>query len=239
MTPRQIRIATIALVFVQLVIPLAPAEAADQKALPASSASQTTSGEQNLPPFAERQHRYQLHMSDVIDISFPLSPEFNQSVVVQPDGYVSLNGVGTIHAEGETLDEFSASVKKAYSPILHDPIVSLSLKDFEKPYFIVGGQVGKPGKYDLRSPTTVTEAVQIAGGFTTASKHSQVVLFRPVGDGMSEARLLDIKKMLNSRNLSEDATVRPGDIIFVPQNTYSKIERYIPTPAYSFSRPLP
>jgi polysaccharide export outer membrane protein len=116
---------------------------------------------------------------------------------------------------------------------LHDPQVAVSLKDFDRPYFIVGGQVGKPGKYELRSDTTVAEAVEIAGGFTAQSKHSQVVLFRRVNDDLLETRLLDLKKMLNQRNLKEDDHLRPGDLVFVPQNTISKIARFLTKPSAS------
>ena len=77
----------------------------------------------------------------------------------------------------------------------------MALKEFERPYFIVGGEVGKPGKYELRSDTTVAEAVQIAGGLTQQAKHSQVVLFRRVNDDLVETRLLNLKKMLKESSL--------------------------------------
>jgi len=158
-----------------------------------------------------------------------LSPEFNQTLVVQPDGYITLRGAGSMHVEGQTVSELTGTIKKAYAKILHDPVVTVALKDFEKPYFVAAGQVGKPGKYELRSDLTLVEAVAIAGGFTERSKHSQVVLFRRVSDQLVEARLFNVKRMLESRDLREDAHLRPGDMIYVPQNSISKIQRYLPT----------
>jgi protein involved in polysaccharide export with SLBB domain len=79
----------------------------------------------------------------------------------------------------------------------------------------------------------VAEAVEIAGGLTPQSKHSQVVLFRRVNDDLLETRLLDLKKMLNQRNLKEDDHLRPGDLVFVPQNTISKIARFLSKPSLS------
>jgi protein involved in polysaccharide export with SLBB domain len=79
----------------------------------------------------------------------------------------------------------------------------------------------------------VAEAVEIAGGLTQAAKHSQVVLFRRVDDELVEARLLNLKKMLNQSQLKEDAHLRPGDMVFVPQNTISKIARYLTKPSLS------
>jgi len=181
----------------------------------------------------ERHPLYRLRTSDVVEISFTVAPEFNQTLTVQPDGYVMLKDAGMVEVEGLNLEEFTASVQKAYGGYLHDPQVAVALKDFDRPYFVVGGQVGKPGKYELRSDTTVTEAVEIAGGLTEQSKHSQVVLFRRVNDDLVETRLLDLKKMLKDRTLQEDAHLQPGDMVFVPQNTISKIARFLTKPSAS------
>jgi protein involved in polysaccharide export with SLBB domain len=80
---------------------------------------------------------------------------------------------------------------------------------------------------------TVAEAVQLAGGLTEKAKHSQIVLFRRVNDDLVEARLLNLKKMLKENSLKEDAHLRPGDMIFVPQNSISKIARYLTKPSLS------
>ena len=108
-------------------------------------------------------------------------------------------------------------------------MITVALKDFDKPSFIVAGQVGHPGKYELRSDTTLVEALAIAGDMTTAAKHSQVVLFRRVSSEMFEARVFNVKQMLGSRNLEEDPHFMPGDLVFVPQNKISKIQHYLPT----------
>ena len=81
-------------------------------------------------------------------------------------------------------------------------MISVDPKDFEKPYFVVGGQVGKPGKFDLRGDITLTEAIAMAGGFTDAAKHSQVLLFRRVSDQWTEAKIINVKKMLSSQKLT-------------------------------------
>lgn len=181
------------------------------------------------PGLQERHPRYRLRKGDTFDLDFALSPEFNQTVAVQPDGFVTLRGVGSIFVEGQTVPELTETVKAAYSKTLRDPIIAIAPKDFEKPYFIAAGQVSKPGKYDLRSDLTVTEGVAIAGGFNDKAKHSQVVLFRPVPSGGYEAKLLNVKKLLASRNLSEDLQLQPGDMLYVPQSAMSKIRPFLPT----------
>src|SRR5208282_1521409 len=105
--------------------------------------------------------------------------------------------------------------------------------EFEHPYFVAGGEVGRPGKYELRSDTTVIEAVQIAGGFTHEAKHSQVLLFRRVNDDLVEARVFNLKRMLKEKSLGEASQLHPGDLVFVPQNSISKIERFLTKPSLS------
>jgi polysaccharide biosynthesis/export protein len=174
--------------------------------------------------------RYAVHVSDTLDINFQLTPDFDQTVTVQPDGYITLKDAGDVLAAGRTLADLAASVKAAYSKILHDPMVAIDLKDFEKPYVLVGGQVGKPGKLDWRGELTLTQAITIAGGFTDNAKHSQVLLFRQVSGEWAAAKLIDVKHMLRSGDLRSDIVLKPGDMVYVPKNAISKIKPYIPVP---------
>ncbi len=75
--------------------------------------------------------------------------------------------------------------------------------------------------------------MQIAGGLTQQAKHSQVVLFRRINNDFVEARVLNLKKMLKRNRLQEDAHLRPGDMVFVPQNALSKIARFLTKPSVS------
>jgi polysaccharide export outer membrane protein len=181
----------------------------------------------------ERRPLYRLTRSDVVMLSFTLSPEFDQTLTIQPDGYITLKDAGLVFAQGLTLEEFREAVLRAYTGYLHDPQVTVALKDFEHPYFVAGGEVGKPGKYELRADTTIMEAVEIAGGFTHEARHSQVLLFRRVNDDLVEARVFNLKKMLKERSLGEASQLRPGDLVFVPQNSVSKIEQFLSKPALS------
>jgi len=187
-------------------------------------------GQETLWLGGKRRPLYHLTRGDALAITFSLSPEYDQQVAVQPDGYVTLKDAGAVYAYGLTVDQFLAALAEAYRGYLHNPKIAVTLTDFDRPYFIAGGELARPGKYDLRSDTSVLEAVEIAGGFTTRAKHSQVVLFRKVDADRFEARLLNLKKMLAQRNLDENPQLGPGDLIYVPQNTFSKIAPFLSRP---------
>ncbi len=197
-------------------------------------------GTPDHPALKQRNPRYQLCKSDVLELDFPMTPEFKQTVTVQPDGYISLLGVGDLHVEGLTIPEFIQSVRSAYQGTLHEPVIAVHVKDFEKPYFVAGGEVGHPGKYELRGDITAVEAVAIAGGFTESSKHSEVWVFRRVSNDWVETKALNVKKMLNAGNLSEDLHLHPGDMLYVPKSTLGKIRRYLPVASLgSYFNPIP
>jgi polysaccharide export outer membrane protein len=182
------------------------------------------------PVLLKRAAGYQLRKGDSIDLVFALCPEFTQTVTVQPDGYISLKGVGEVTAIGMTLSNLTEAVDIAYKSILNNPQVAISLKDkdIEKPYFIAAGQVVRPGKYDLKSTTTVFQAVAIAGGFTEGAKHSQVVLYRQTMDDGYEARVVNIKKLLADHDLNQDIRLQPGDMLYVPKSSLANIKPYFP-----------
>ena len=191
------------------------------------------------PQFKSRSPRYRIEAGDTFDLTFELSPEFNQTVVaVQPDGFVTLRGVGDIKVSGQTVPELTATLRQAYGKILNNPLISVVLKDFEKPYFVADGQVSKPGKYEMHGSMTVTQAIAIAGGFQASAKHSQVVLFRRVDDQWTEAKLIDVKKMEKNRDLREDPMLHSGDMLFVPKTTLAKIDRFIPNLSMGSYLPL-
>ena len=187
--------------------------------------SQTSSS--TTPTLQERNPRYRIQGGDQLALDFRFTPEYNEAVTVQPDGYISLRGIGDIHAQGMTLPELNEALQTAYSKILHDPVITVTPQEFVKPFFSANGEVGKPGRYDLHGDTTVTQAIAMAGGFTSQAKHSQVVLFRQVSADMVQAKILNVKHMLNSRNLSEDVHLQPGDMLYVPKNMISKIMPFL------------
>jgi polysaccharide export outer membrane protein len=189
-----------------------------------------TATDPQRPALHQRYPRYRIRSSDVIDLTFRFTPEFNQEVTVQPDGYIQARGLpNDVYVQGMTVSEMTAALQKSYSTILNQPEIGVTLKDFDKPYFVAGGLVGKPGKYDLRGTTTATQAVAMAGGFADGAKNSQVVLFRRSNtDDWMEVKVLNLKEILKGKKLNEDTVLQPGDMLYVPKSTWSKIEKFLP-----------
>lgn len=173
--------------------------------------------------------RYEVAPGDVVTLKFPLAPEFDQLLLpVMPDGFVSLRGVGDIWLAGKTLPEVSEAVKSAYSKLLRNPEVTVTLDQFQRPYFVAFGQVTNPGKYDLVGEVTATQALGMAGGFSERAKRRQLVVLRARDGAWAEVLTVDVRSLLRDGELAEDVFLRPGDMLFVPKNAMGNLQQFIP-----------
>jgi polysaccharide export outer membrane protein len=188
------------------------------------------------PELQHRNPRYKVTRDDVLSITFPLVPEMNQRVTIQPDGYITLQTVGGVYIQDMTVPEVIDALKKAYAGVLHDPIIDVDLADFQRPYFMVHGQVGKPGQYDLRHDTTVSEAIAIAGGFLPTAK-TQVFVYHRINSGWMEVKKLKLKDLLNGKNPNEDIQMQPGDMVFVPEKFITNFKKYVPYTGGIYTNP--
>ncbi len=171
---------------------------------------------------------YKLQPSDVVLVRYRYTPEYDATVAIRPDGFITLPIVGEVKVSGLTVADAAREVRTAASARLRDPEMTFELKDFQKPRFVVGGEVDNPGQFELRGRVTVLEAIAMAGGFKNSAKHSNVVLFRRYDETQAVTRVINAKDLAKPSRIAEDPTLRPGDFLFVPQNAISKFERLIP-----------
>src|SRR5438067_8735625 len=143
----------------------------------------------------ERDPRYRIQPSDVIEVQYRYTPEYNHSATIQPDGFAALQLIGDVKIAGLTVDEASAAITRKASERLKNPELTVTLKEFVKPFFTVAGEVNHPGRFDLRGRMTAVEGIAISGGFKESSKRTTVILLRQTGADMAEVKVLDLRKL--------------------------------------------
>jgi polysaccharide export outer membrane protein len=176
---------------------------------------------------APREDRYTLNSGDVIDIQYRYTPEFNQTVTVQPDGYISLEIGGDLKVAGRNLQQVRSLILSKARERLASPELTVILKEFQRPFIVVAGEVVQPGKFEIREKLTAIQAVLLAGGFKDSAKSSQILVFRKLNADTAEVRSLNFKTLKQNADLENDLALQPGDMILVPRNRLSKIERYV------------
>lgn len=182
----------------------------------------------DLPPALTPEPFYRLQPSDTIVVKYRYTPEYDATVVVRPDGWISLPIVGDVRVAGLTVGEASRAVRAAAEQRLREPEMTFELRDFQKPRFVVGGEVEKPGQFELRGRISLLEALAMAGGVKRSAKHTQVLLFRRFDEDHVVTRVVDAKDLTRAGRIQEDPFLKAGDLIFVPQNKFSKVERLLP-----------
>jgi polysaccharide export outer membrane protein len=193
-----------------------------------ASAAAAVAQQQTAPRLTTvTEERYRLQPGDVFEVQFRYSPEFNQTVAVQPDGYVSLEMGGDLKVAGLTIEQTRAAILKKASTRLQDPVAAIVLKEFQKPYFVIAGEVTLPGKIEMRERVTALQAIMLAGGMKEGARSSQVVVFRRINSDTAEVKLLNLKDIRRTSDLENDLTLQPGDMVYVPRDKISKVERFM------------
>jgi polysaccharide biosynthesis/export protein len=178
------------------------------------------------PQLRERP-RYLLRPGDTLQLQYRLTPDLNQTVSVQPDGYVDLNVAGEVHIAGLTVTQAHDLIISKESDHLNNPELNLILEEFTRPYVVVAGEVAKPGQIEIRDNMTALSAILLSGGFTQSAKSGQVIVFRKFNDTIDEVKQLNLTRVNNTLQLEKDMALQPGDLILVPHDKVSRLQHYM------------
>lgn len=185
--------------------------------------------------------RYRLHAGDTLVLDFRLSPELDQTVTIGPDGFVDLNVAGGVKIAGLTMSEAHDLIVKLDSVRLNQPELNLQLKDFQRPYVVVAGQVSNPNRIEMREDMTAIQAVMLAGGFKDSAKETKIVVFRRLNSktDMAEVRVINLHRISKTSQLERDMSLEPGDIVYVPENVATQFGKIMRIPNFSLASGVP
>lgn len=188
-----------------LLVPPAPVARARETRAPAVPSD---------PRSAEMAVAYQIGPEDLLDISVWKNLELSRVVPVRPDGKVSLPLVNDIAAAGLTPDELRDQITSRLAEFIPAPEVSVMVKEVHSRKVAVVGAVKMPGRYELRSPMTVLEAVALAQGLTDFASKDKIQVIRIV-NGKTTYIPFNYRKAADGAQ-QENFFVRAGDIVIVP-----------------------
>jgi len=163
---------------------------------------------------------YIIGPEDMLEIAVWKNAELSKKVMVRPDGRISLPLIGDVMATGRTPTELTDEISKRLREYKENPTVSIVVEGVNSYNVFVIGEVSKPGKYPLKTKTTLLQALAIAGGFTQVAVRNKMMLFRLGEDGKGQEKL----KLAYDDIVLRDATdqnleLKPGDTLVVPSET--------------------
>jgi polysaccharide export outer membrane protein len=151
---------------------------------------------------------------DVLAVHVWKEPELSsQQVPVRPDGRISLALVGDVQASGLTVHQLQDVLSKRLQDYVASPVVTVVVKEMHSRSFNILGEVVRPGAYPLDKPTSVVDAIALAGGFREWAKVKSIYVLRRDTGG---ARRLSFNYKSAIRGNQGDFELQPKDTIVVP-----------------------
>ncbi len=153
---------------------------------------------------------------DVLAINVWKETEVSRVVPVRSDGRISLPLVGELQAGGRTPKQLEAEITTKLKDYVSEPEVTVIVQEIKSQKFNVLGMVMKPGSYVLTNPTTILDAIAMAGGFRDFAKQKDVYVLRRAADG-NQARLpFNYKDVVKGHNSTQNIALQTNDTIVVP-----------------------
>jgi polysaccharide export outer membrane protein len=153
---------------------------------------------------------------DVLAINVWKEPDVSRTLPVRPDGKISLPLVGDVQASGLTAKQLRASLEKALQAYIAEPAVTVIVQEVRSQTFNILGDVQRPGTFALTRPTTVLDAIALAGGFREWAKQTKIYVLRTGADGHQQRLPFNYKDVIKGKKMSQNIELKSGDTIIVP-----------------------
>jgi len=192
------------------------AGSAQQSKLTDSKAENQPAGNPASIPATSANENFIIGAGDVLSINVWKEEQLTRSVPVRSDGRISLPLVGELQASCRTPKELESELRIRLKDYVSEPEVTVIVQEIKSQKFNVLGMVMKPGSYALANPTTVLDAIALAGGFRDFAKQKDIYVLRRAADGTSIRLPFNYKDVVKGRNSTQNVALLSNDTIVVP-----------------------
>ncbi len=177
-----------------------------------------------FPSWEDTDEPYRFYPGDEIELSVLGAPELSKNMIVAPDGRITPNLIGSLMVADRTADEIKSQIENKYASQLRNPTVNIAPKTFASQKIFVGGEVARPGIYELNGEIDPLNAIILAGGFMNSAKREEVVVLRRGAGGQPFMRVFDLKTVFAQENgFANMPRLRRFDVVWVPRSRVSEV----------------
>ena len=173
------------------------------------------------PPRTPRATTYVVGSPDSLFVTILPEPILERTVVVRPDGMISIDLIGDVMASGRTTEAIGREIQERVRKFKRDARATVSVESSASLSITIFGEVVSPGTFPLTSDTRISEAIGLRGGTTIFSSKRNIRLVRTNGE-ITRVFKIDLAR-IEQGDLSENIMVRGGDMVVVPPNSLAKI----------------
>ena len=161
------------------------------------------------------ENAYKIYVGDVLEVSVWKEPDLQKTVLVRPDGKLSLPLIGEIDAAGRNVSDVRESIVEGLRKYIPEPVVTVSVTEILGYKVYVLGQVNKPGMYTVMPTIDIMQALSLAEGTTAFASLNDIVVLRQIG-GARQAIPFRYSDVARGRNLDQNIELVTGDVVVVP-----------------------
>jgi polysaccharide export outer membrane protein len=153
---------------------------------------------------------------DMLQITVWKNESLSRALPVRPDGKISLPLLHDVQAAGLTPMQLQEKLAIALGEFMPNPEVSVTVTDVRSYRVSVLGEVQRPGVLQLKSDTTVLEAIALAGGFRDFASPGKIMILRKNGDGQTNKIPFNYNRVVKDNRGEGNVTLKSGDVVVVP-----------------------
>jgi len=170
---------------------------------------------------------YIIQPGDQLDIKFFYNPELNDSVMVRPDGRISLQLVDEVQAAGKTPAELDDFLTKKYAEELRKPVITVIVKSFASQGVHIGREVSRQGFVNLTPGMSPLHAVIEAGGLKETADPKNVLLIRKGPGNQPVPVRLDLMDTLDGNDTAGAIQLKAQDVVYVPKTFIAEANKFV------------
>jgi polysaccharide export outer membrane protein len=171
--------------------------------------------------------KYRIGPGDELEIVFFHTPDLNLTLPVRPDGGISVPLAHDVRAAGLTPEELRELLTQSFARELEKPEIAVVVRGFAGNRIHVGGEVGRPGIYPLQGYMSVLDALLGAGVHLRTARMDDIVVIRRADDsGGFKIIPLNLKKVLDGTDPTQNLALAPFDAVFAPMTPIAHVGNF-------------
>jgi len=194
--------------------------------LSALSASAQDAPAPQAMTYTDASPAYRFFPGDEIEIVVFSAPELNRTVTVAPDGRIAMPLIGAVRAADLTAEELHDALIVAYSNQLRQPELSVVPRTYASRQVFVGGEVARPGIYEMPANIDAYQAVALAGGFLPTARRSDVLVLSRA-NGATEVSEIDLSPRAMRAGFPGAEPLERYDVVYVPRSRISQVNLFM------------
>ena len=199
-----------------------------QEAAPETQQAPAPASEPQAPAmvYSDATPTYRFYPGDEIEITVFSAPELTRTVTVAPDGRVAMPLIGAIRAADLTADQLHDELVSAYAAHLRMPELTVTPRSYGSRQVFVGGEVARPGIYEMPAQMDAFQAVALAGGFLPTARRGDVLVMSRAS-GAAEVTEVDLSTRALRAGLPDAQPLQRYDVVYVPRSRISQVNLFM------------